>query len=370
MTIFSLTGKLATTGNAVSDAAAAAVKSANSSCAAGRPIQVTVCDDQSTPNGSLQCGEKARSNGTLALIGYTEGAGSSDQGAQTANLPAVFTSESSSWDGTSKLSYPNVNNRASNYGQVLLAKALGKTSFTLAAVDVPPAHLAAQVAETAAASVGIKFDQTYFPLTTTDYSSVAAKIVSSRAGALEFLVAQPEQFLTALSAAGFDPTKTTLINVQGILTPAQKQTLAKTLQGSYEVGGVIPASITTNPGIKQMKADYQAAGEKFSALLPAYAVQEWSAIQAITVALKPLSKSVRDSLDSQSLLTAVISHGEYKLPTVAPFNFEKMPFPASSPLGQGRTFSEYQQVFQINNGQTVPVGTFQSLLNGTFSAQG
>jgi ABC-type branched-subunit amino acid transport system substrate-binding protein len=370
MTIFSLTGKLATTGNAVSDAAAAAVKSVNATCAAGRPIDVTVCDDQSTPNGSLQCGEKARSNRTLALIGFTAGAGGSDQGAQTANLPAVFTSESSSWDGTSKLSYPNVNNRASNYGQVLLAKALGKTSFTLAAVDVPPAHLAAQVAENTASSAGITFNQTYFPLTTTDYSSVAAQIVSSRTGALEFLVAQPEQFLTALSAAGLDPGTTSLINVQGILTPTQKQTLAKTVEGSYEVGGVIPASVTSNPGIKQMQADYRAAGKTFSALLPAYAVQEWSSIQALAVALKPLSKPALGSLTSDSLRQAVISHGEYNLPTVAPFNFQKQPFPASSILGQGRTFSEYQQVFQIKNGQTVPVGGFQSLLNGTFSAKG
>src|SRR6185437_215720 len=107
MTIFSLTGKLATTGNAVSDAAAAAVKSANSSCAAGRPIQVTVCDDQSTPNGSLQCGEKARSNGTLAIVGFTAGPGGSDQGAQTANLPGLFTADITSWDNTSKQSYPD-----------------------------------------------------------------------------------------------------------------------------------------------------------------------------------------------------------------------------------------------------------------------
>jgi len=173
-------------------------------------------------------------------------------------------------------------------------------------------------------------------LTTTDYSSVAAQIVSSRTAALEFLVAQPAQFLTALTAAGFDPQKTALINVQGILTPTQKQTLAKTLEGSYEVGGVIPASVTSNPGIQQMQADYQAAGKSFSPLLPAYAVQEWSAIKALAVALKPLSRSALGSLTSTSLLQAVISHGEYDLPTVAPFNFQKSPFPASSVLGQCR----------------------------------
>jgi hypothetical protein len=366
MTIFSLTGKLATTGNAVSDAAAAAVKSANSSCAAGRPIQVTVCDDQSTPNGSLQCGEKARSNGTLAIVGFTAGPGGSDQGAQTANLPGLFTADITSWDNTSKQSYPDYFPNAASAGQVLLAKALGKTSFTLAAVDVPPAHNAAQIASAAADQAGIKLNQKYFPLTTTDYGSVAAQIVSSQTGSLGFLVTQPEQFLTALTAAGLDTHKTSIIVTTGILTPAQDQTLAKTLQGSYQIGGIIPSAVSENAGIKQMRADYQAAGKSFSDLLPTYAVQEWSSIQALAVALKPLSKSALGSLTSASLVQAAVAHGQYELPTVAPFNYQSNPFPASSILGNERIFSAYQQVFQLDDGRTVPVGSFQSL-TGSFT---
>lgn len=72
---------------------------------------------------------------------------------------------------------------------------------------------------------------------------------------------------------------------------------------------------------------------------------------------------------SQSLVQAVVSHGEYNLPTLPPFNFEKNPFPKSSILGQGRTFSTYQQVFTIKNGVSVPDGSFQSV-TGNFSAEG
>jgi hypothetical protein len=293
-------------------------------------------------------------------------AGGSDQGAQTANLPGIFTADITSWDNTSKLSYPDYFPNAAAAGQVLLAKALGKTSFTLAAVDVPPAHNAAQIAGAAAAQAGIQLTQKYFPLTTTDYGSVAAQIVSSQTGSLGFLVTQPEQFLTALSAAGLDAQKTALIVTTGILTPTQNQKLAKTLQGSYQIGGLIPAAVSDNAGIRQMRADYQAAGKTFSPLLPTYAVQEWSSIQALAVALKPLSSSARGALTSTSLTQAVVSHGKYELPTVAPFDYQKNPFPASSILGNERIFSDYQQVFEIDNGVTVPVGGFQSI-NGNFT---
>src|SRR4051812_26447339 len=55
-TIFSQSGRLAVFGTDVPDAVAAAVAAVNKTCDAGRPLDVTVCDDQSTPNGALTCG--------------------------------------------------------------------------------------------------------------------------------------------------------------------------------------------------------------------------------------------------------------------------------------------------------------------------
>lgn len=370
MTFFSLSGPLAVFGNDVPQAASAAVKAVNATCAAGRPLQVTVCDDQSTPSGSIQCGEKARTNGTLAIIGDTAGPGGSAKGAETANLPAVFNVESTSWDNSSSLSYPDWYPLVVMAGQIRLAEALGKKSFTLAAVDIPDAHLQGEIGSSVAKSAGISFNPVYFPLDTTDFSSVAAQIVSANTGALDFLLPQPEQFITALSSVGANFNKMTLIASQGILTPQQQKALATSLESAYEVGGVIPPSVSDNPGIQQMAAEYKAAGETFSPQLSIYAVQEWTAIHALADALKPLSKSTLNSLTSQSLVKAVVDHGQYNLPTLAPFNFETgNPFPKSSILGQGRVFSSYQQVFTFKNGVEVPVGSFQNV-NGVFSAKG
>ncbi|MFD2414885.1 ABC transporter substrate-binding protein [Amycolatopsis pigmentata] len=368
MTIFSLSGPLATTKNEVPTAASVAAKALNRTCAGGRPVAITVCDDQSSANGSVLCGNKARSNGTLALIGFTAGAGSSDQGAQTANLPAFFTTNQTGWDNTSKLSYPSNYPLLGVTGQVKVAKALDKKSFTLTAVDVPPAHVQAQIASDTAKAGGIAFHELYFPLTTTDFASVAAQLVSSGTESVDPLVIQPQQFVKALYSAGFDPSKSTIIADEGIITPDQKKTLATELNGAYEVGGIIPASTESNAGIRQMTDEYKAAGESFSPQISTYAVQEWTAVHAFGEALKGLEKAKIEKLSSDSAIDAVVSHGEYALPTLAPFDFSSgNPFPATSPLGQGRVFSKAQQVFAIKDGISVPVGSFQSV-TGDISA--
>jgi hypothetical protein len=237
-------------------------------------------------------------------------------------------------------------------GQIRTAQALGKKSFTLAAVDVPDAHVQAEIGASEAKTAGLAFTQTYFPLDTTDFSSVAAQIVSSKTGALDFLLPQPEQFITALGSVGANFRQTTLIADQGIMTPQQEKALAAPLTGAYEVGSDVPASATSNAGIKQMRA-----------------VQEWSAVHAVAEALKPLGKTALASLTSTTLARAVVAHGQYTLPAVAPFSFAKNPFPASALLGQGRTYSSYVGVFTFKNGADVPVGGFQNV-NGTFTLKG
>jgi hypothetical protein len=366
VTFWSLSGDLGVFGNDVPNAAAAAVKAVNADCAAGRPLQVTVCDDQSTSNGSIQCGTEARKDGDLAIIGATAGPGGSDEGAQTADLPALFTADQTSWDNSSPLSYPDDYPLLAMAGQVRTAQALGKKSFDLAAVDIPDAHVQAEIGASEAKAAGLDFIQTYFPLDTTDFSSVAAQIVSAGPGALDFLLPQPEQFITALTSVGANFKQMTLIADQGILTPQQEKALAATLQGQYEVGSDVPAAATSNAGIRQMEAEYKAAGLAFSPDLSAWAVQEWSAIHALAEALKPLSRSQLGSLTSATLARAVVAHGQYSLPAVAPFDFQKNPFPKTSLLGQGRTYSSSVGVFTFNNGTPTPVGTFQDV-NGTFN---
>lgn len=364
MTIFSQSGELGVFGNDVPNAALAAEHAINAQCSLGRPLQVTVCDDQSTPNGSLECGDKAKTDGYLAIVGMTAGPGGSDEGAQAADLPALFTSAVNAWDDTSIHSYPDTPSIPTIAGQVKLAKAIGATSYMLAAVDIPPAHQEATIIGSVAKQISLPFKQTYFPLDTTDYSGVGAQITTAKPGALDFLLPEPEQFLTALAGAGANFQETKLIAEQGILTPTQQVSLSKIVQGSYQVGSLIPPSASSNPAIVQMKKEYREAGVKFSPLLSTWSVQEWSAVHALADALQPLGKKTISSLTTASLLKAVVGHGVYNVTGVVPFDYGQPAFPKSSVLSQGgRVFSKYVEVFQVEHGVSVPIGGPQNVDN-------
>ena len=360
-TFFSQTGPLAIFGSEVPDGAAAAVKAVNATCSLGRPLQVTVCDDQSTPNGSLQCGRDAKTDGALAIIGYCEGAGGSDQGSNAAGLPALYTTAGAAWDNTSDLSYPTAQPPTRMAGVIKAAQALGAKSVMFAAVDVPGAHIQEQVAAKTAAAAGINLETTFFPLATTDFAPIAAGIVAKNPGAITFLMPQGDQFVNALISTGLSVSKTPIILNEGILTPTQKASLGSKIDGLYEIGDVVPPSATTNAGIIQMKNEYAAAGKTFSTSLSIYSVGEWSAVHALVDALTPLGKAKLASLDTASLLAQVKAYGTYKLPTLVPFNLAQPAVPDATEYGSARIFSTYQGVFETKGGVSTQVGTFQDL---------
>ena len=360
-TFFSLTGPLAIFGNEVPDAASAAVKAVNSTCAMGRPLQVTVCDDQSTPNGSLTCGREAKQEGSLAVLGFSEGAGGSDQGTTAAGLPALYTTAGAAWDNTSPLSYPTAQPPTRMAGVVKAAAALGAKTVMFAAVDVPGAHIQEQVAAKTAASVGITLQTTFFPLTTTDFAPIAASIVAKKPGAITFLMPQGDQFISALLNVGLNLSSTPIIINQGILTPKQQGELGSKINGTYEIGDVVPPSATSNAGIQQMQKEYQADGKSLSSSASIYAVGEWSAVHALVDALTPLGKAKIAKLNTASLLAQVKAYGTYKLPTLVPFDLAQPAVTNASEYGSARIFSLYQGVFQIENGVSQQVGQFQDL---------
>jgi hypothetical protein len=121
----------------------------------------------------------------------------------------------------------------------------------------------------------------------------------------------------------------------------------------------------SNPGIVQMQAEFQAAGLAFNSQLSTKAVQEWSAVHALALALAPLKGHGIDTLNSQSLLQAVIAHGDYNLPTIAPFTFQhiaQFSNPAVAKAYAGvRVFSSYFRVFRFQNGLEVPLGDWQNV---------
>jgi ABC-type branched-subunit amino acid transport system substrate-binding protein len=362
MSIFTQSGPLALFGKDVPDAAAAASAAVNKTCALGRPLDVEVCDDQSTPNGSLECGRKAKAQ-DLAIIGFTSGPGSSDKGAQAANMPAFFTIAQNEWDNTSPKSFPTWQGVVQQAGNVSVAHALGAKSFTMAAIDVPGAHVQETIAKATAAKLGMKFSTVFFPLSTTDFAPIAQNVLNKHSDAITFLLPQGTQLISALIADGMDLSKTHLVASQGILVPSQTAELGSKINGFLEVGDFAPATDSSNAGIQQMKTEYAAAGKSFSDKLSVYAVDEWTAVHAFAEGLKGQSKSQINSLSSTSLTKALQSHGSYDLPTAVPFDFSK-PVADASTYGVPRVFSNYIGVFKTENGKSSQVGKWQDLTQG------
>lgn len=365
MTIASLSGSFAVEDQDIANAATAAQSAINRDCSLGRALQVTVCDDQSTPNGALLCGTRARSEGYLALVGFAQGMGNSQQGAEVAGLPAIFTTDSTTWDHTNPLSYPNWNTQAQSIAQLAVAKALRVPSVMHVGADIPAGRLTADLMRSLAQGSGVEFKEVFFPVSTSDFTAIAAQILRAKPGALLVFTPNPSPIISSLLSQGADFKKMPIIFGQGIMTATQVAALGNKLDADYEVGQVMPAAATSNPGIAQMKAEFEAVGIAFTPQLSAKAVQEWSAVHALALALAPLKERGIDTLTSNSLLQAVVAHGKYDLPTIAPFDFQKpvqFSNPAVSKAYEGaRVFSSYFRVFRFQDGVEVPIGDWQDV---------
>ncbi len=358
MTIASLSGPLATFGKDIPNAAKAADDAANRGCSLGRPLDVTVCDDESTANGAAQCGTEAKQEGYLAIVGFTEGSGNSDQGALAAQLPAVFNAWNTAWDGDSKLSYSSWAQQAQAPATIDVAKALGVKALTLVGVDIAPLQLVASFVQPLTVAAGLGYTQVFFAPTTTDFSATAAQILADPTGAISIYDQSPTPLVDELQSLGANFTQRPMIYGEGIISP---QVIASTsaLSGAYDVGQVVSSAATSNPGIAQMRSQFKAAGIPFSSNISLDGVHEWNAVHDLAEALAGLKHSAIKSLTSATLVKAVVDHGLYNTASEAPFNFQKRASFTNPLLAKAyavdRVYSTKYVVLQVHNGVEKPI---------------
>ena len=145
--IIALSGPLGTGGDRSRTGIDAAVDGVNRTCALGRPLQVTICDDKDDTNANLACGRKAGSDGSLAILGSI---GSFDDGVTASKLPAIFVNGTSPFELTNKNAYSSVNGIALGISGTSAIKARGRKSSTLRA----PGHADPSVRRPAAREDG------------------------------------------------------------------------------------------------------------------------------------------------------------------------------------------------------------------------
>ncbi|HEY7134214.1 MAG TPA: ABC transporter substrate-binding protein [Acidimicrobiia bacterium] len=349
MTIIAISGPLGDAGQRTKTGTEAAVDAVNRDCALGRPLEVTICDDKADANASLACGRKAASNGTLAILGSV---GSFDDGVNASKLPEVYGNGTSSFELTNPKAYSSISGLALGISATTAVKAKGAKSSTLVLPDTPTLQFAGKLVQQAAGLLNLKVYPLYFPQDTTDFAPLAAQIDGKHADATGMLPINPVVMINALAAEGLTPSKKIMVVPSATITPDIMKQLGKSLNGMLVVSQTAPPTDTANPGIAEFRADMKADGhDPDSPNVDFSTVTAWSNVKKLEGALLAVSPAVRASLDSKSLVDAVVAN-PIERPEAAPYDFRNAnQLPELPALASFRVFTREVAVLQIENGR-------------------
>jgi ABC-type branched-subunit amino acid transport system substrate-binding protein len=346
--IVALTSPLGNSTRAFSSAVKAAVDGVNRSCALGRPLAVTICDDKADINANVACGRQAGSDGSLAILGSI---GSFDDGVKASKLPAIFVNGTSPFELTDPNAYSSVNGLALGISAASALKARGRKSSTLVLPNTPTFTFAGGLLVNLAGMIGIKVDPIYYPQDTTDFAPIAAQISEKNDDAIGMLPTNPVVVVNALAQDNITPANKDIVVPGGIITPNIMKQLGDALNGMLVVSEALPPTDTSNPGIAEFRADMQADGQNpDDPAVDAAAVTAWSNVKKLEGALLAAGPAAITSLDSQKVVDAVVNHPVNR-PEAAPYDFRKQAMPEVPALSGFRMFTRKVAVLQIENGK-------------------
>jgi len=346
--IIALSGPLGTGGDRSRTGIQAAVDGVNRTCALGRPLQVTVCDDKDDPNANLACGRKAGSDGSLAILGSI---GSFDGGVTASKLPAIFVNGTSPFELTNKNAYSSVNGIALGISGTSAIKALGKKSSTLLLPDTPTLQFAGQLIVKMAALLKVKVDPIYYPQDTTDFAPVAAQVSQANDEAVGMLPLNPVVVVNALAQEGITPENHDMVVPGGVITPQDLKDLGSAANGILVVSEAMPPTETSNSGIAEFRADMKADGKNSDDPNVDFGtVTSWSNVKKLEGALLAAGPSAIASLTSKSVVDAVVNHPVDR-PEMAAYDFRRNAIPEVPALAGFRVFTRTVAVLQIENGK-------------------
>jgi hypothetical protein len=312
--IISLTGPLTipSTTTGTQDGLEVALKAVNGSCQLGRPLEVDVCDEQSSPNGSTRCGREAASNGSLALFGST---GGFETGTTAANLPGILGAGASVFDLTNPRAFAPISALTLVVGGASASSAAGAKKALMVSIDSSITRQFMGTAVDVAKELGVDMDVLWVPPETTDWAPVAAQVAEREPKAIGVALPQMVPLINALDAEGITPKDVPIQTAVTLLPPEQIEQLGPRADGIYLVTQVAPPTDTDNPGVKQMLKEFAAAGvdidpEKGS---PAV-VTAWANVHILADLLDRLPQEQIDALDSDALVALMENAPPVKRP--------------------------------------------------------
>src|SRR6476619_3891648 len=257
--ILSLSGPLvvgsATQGT--QDGTRVAVKAVNATCQLGRPLEIDLCDDKSSPNGATKCGRDAASNGSLALFGST---GSFEGGTSAANLPGILGAGASVFDLTNPRSFAPISALTLVVGGASASSAAGAKKALMVAIDSSITRTFMGTAVDVAHDLGVDMDVLWVPPETTDWAPVAAQVSERKPEAIGVALPSMVPFINALANENITPKDVPIQTAVTMLPPEQINQLGSKADNIYLVTQVTPATDTANAGVQQMMKEFAAAG--------------------------------------------------------------------------------------------------------------
>ena len=357
-TILSLSGPLvvdsATRGTR--DGTEVGVKAVNGTCQLGRPLEVNLCDDKSSPNGATKCGREAASDGSLALFGST---GSFETGTTAANLPGILGAGASVFDLTNPQAFAPISALTLVVGGASASSAAGAKKALMVAIDSSLTRTFMGTAVQVAGDLGVHMDVLWVPPETTDWAPVAAQVAERDPQAIGVALPSMVPFINALESEGITPKKVPIQTAVTLLPPEQIEQLGSKADGIYLVTQVTPATDTGNPGVKQMLKEFDAAGVEVDPKQSSPAVvTAWANVHIFADIVGALPKQQIASLDSNALVDVFKNAPPVSRPEYAPFDFSKNAYPDIKALSGLRLYSREAMVLRVEHGAYKSVTPF------------
>lgn len=324
------------------------LKAVNGTCQLGRPLEVNLCDDKSSPNGATRCGREAASDGSLALFGST---GSFETGTTAANLPGILGAGASVFDLTNPRAYAPISALTLVVGGASASSAAGAKKALMVSIDSSITRTFMGTAVDVARQLGVTLDVLWVPPETTDWAPVAAQVAERKPQAIGVALPSMVPFINALNNEGITPSDVPIQTAVTLMPPEQIKQLGAKADGMYLVTQVAPATDTDNPGVKQMLKEFKAAGVGVDPGQSSPAVvTAWANVHIFADIVGALPKQQIASLDSNTLVDAFKNAAPVSRPEYAPFDLRKKAYPDIPALAALRLFSREAMVLKVEGG--------------------
>jgi hypothetical protein len=297
-------------------------------------------------NGSLACGREAADDGSLAILSFV---GSFDDGAAASGLPGIFLWGTSAYELTNPNAYSSISGITVGMGGVSAAQAAGADDFLLVLPDSPALQFVAAQVEELADLIDIELETIYFPTDATDYAPIAAQIAQRDPEAIGMLPVSPVVMINALAAEGITPENHIMSIASIVMTPEVIDELGSALDGLLVVSPSLPPTATEDEGIAEFRADLEASGEDpDDPDIDFTTVVSWSNLKKLEEVLLTLDPAQIESLDSQTLVDALVAHPATRTET-APYDFSENQLPEFPGLSGFRVFTREVTILEMQD---------------------